>query len=414
MKEWNRIGLRTRWVGAALSLQLVTMAVIPVASAAAFKDTKGNFAESAIDALHQQGVISGFANGTFKPNQSITRVEFFTLLNKVMGYTNADTPMFADVSSKSWFYEQVGIAVGSGYIQGEYQDGGKLSPTIPITRQEVASMLAKSLKLPLDNNAAVKLPYKDSAQVNSWRKSAVQSVVSAQLMAGMPDRTFRPAEAVSRAQVAAILKRVVDNYMGGTSAGSSGGNSSNGGGSALTYKPLNPITLNLNASAAQFLPTYVDAVLGTSVSKVAVTWPSIPTNEIGKFTYEGTLSGSTYKPKLIVFVVDPSAAGNGGNTGTPGTGTGTTSPPITINGPALSDVKISFSSLFSTIIVRSNDKVTSVMAGSDVMHYEGGNSFSLATAGLKLGQKITIKALDIQGKVIEQKDYIVQSTTNGN
>ena len=68
-------------VGAA-SAALVATAVAPVASAADFKDTKGNTHEEAINALSAAGVISGYADGTFKPNKTLTRSDVVKMMGK--------------------------------------------------------------------------------------------------------------------------------------------------------------------------------------------------------------------------------------------------------------------------------------------------------------------------------------------
>ncbi|PIC64009.1 hypothetical protein CSV79_08805 [Sporosarcina sp. P13] len=136
-------------VGAA-SAALVASAVAPVASAADFSDTKGNTHEPAIDALSDAGVISGYPDGSFKPNNTLTRSDVVKLMGKWLikeGRTvptdYKTNPRFTDLTSKSndELLQMAAVVKDNGVFNG---NAGKLDPTSNITRENMAVVLVRA------------------------------------------------------------------------------------------------------------------------------------------------------------------------------------------------------------------------------------------------------------------------------
>ena len=117
-----------------------------LAYAAGFSDIKGHWAENQINKWAGKGLAAGYQYGTFRPDNEVTRAEFVALTNRAFGIakTGAET-YFTDVEPGKWYYEDVAAAKTAGYIAG-YPDG-TFGPDQTITRQEVASILARLLKL---------------------------------------------------------------------------------------------------------------------------------------------------------------------------------------------------------------------------------------------------------------------------
>lgn len=136
-------------VGAA-SAALVASAVAPIASAADFKDTKGNTHEEAINALSDSGVIKGYSDGTFLPNKTLTRSDVVKMMGKWLvteGHAipaDARTnPRFTDLSTKSnaELLDYAAVVKDAGVFIGS---NGKLLAVDNITRENMALVLVRA------------------------------------------------------------------------------------------------------------------------------------------------------------------------------------------------------------------------------------------------------------------------------
>ena len=75
-----------------------------------FSDIEDHWAKNEIKSLTEKGLIEGYLDGTFRPNNDITRAEFMTLINRALVYIEEDTISFSDVSPDDWFYGEVAKA----------------------------------------------------------------------------------------------------------------------------------------------------------------------------------------------------------------------------------------------------------------------------------------------------------------
>lgn len=104
------------------------------------QDIKGHWAYDSIKQFIEKGYISGYEDKTFKPNNSITRAEFVKIVNKVFNFTEQGGENFKDIEPGKWYYEDICIGVRVGYING-YEDG-TFRPNEPISREEAASIIS--------------------------------------------------------------------------------------------------------------------------------------------------------------------------------------------------------------------------------------------------------------------------------
>lgn len=104
-----------------------------------FSDIENHWAKDEIEDFASNGYVGGYDDSTFRPNNDITRAEFVTIINKYFGFTKAEGENFTDVNEDAWYYKDVCIGVREGYING-YQDG-TFRPNEPITREEAASIV---------------------------------------------------------------------------------------------------------------------------------------------------------------------------------------------------------------------------------------------------------------------------------
>ena len=171
----------------------------------AFTDTAGHWAEGTILEWDGNGLINGYQDGTFKPDDSITRAEFVTLVNHSFNYTLEADATFTDVNPPDWFAGEVARAVAAGYISG-YEDN-TFQPNQPIERQEVAVILARLLALETDSVAV--LDFADAAITPDWSRPSIAAVAKNNLMKGYPDQTFQPQSPITRAEALVCLDRAL-------------------------------------------------------------------------------------------------------------------------------------------------------------------------------------------------------------
>ncbi|HSQ89397.1 N-acetylmuramoyl-L-alanine amidase, partial [Romboutsia sp.] len=86
-----------------------------------FSDIQNHWAKVSIEDFASKGYIGGYEDGTFRPDNPITRAEFVKIVNKVCGFTQIGSENFNDVNTSNWFYNDVCIGIKAGYIKG-YED----------------------------------------------------------------------------------------------------------------------------------------------------------------------------------------------------------------------------------------------------------------------------------------------------
>ena len=193
-------------LAAALSLSL---AVSATALAAIPSDIGGHWAQGTIIQWTTNGYIAGYPDGTFKPDNSITRAEFVVMVNKAMGYNKRGNAYFSDVSAAHWAYAEIMKGVEAGYITGN--GDGTFRPDAPVTRQEAAVMISKILGLDQDYASAAK--YVDYRYIPSWAAGYVGAVSKAGIMTGYPDGDFKSDRVLTRAESVVSLDKT-KNYDG--------------------------------------------------------------------------------------------------------------------------------------------------------------------------------------------------------
>lgn len=173
-------------------------------------DIQGHWAQNTINKWVDKGDISGYPDGTFRPNNMITRAEFVVLVNNAMGYTKSGYAYFSDVPSHYWGKNAIQTGVAAGYISGD--GNGIFRPNDPVTRQEAAAMISRILDLKQNESRAYR--YTDSYAISNWAKGVVGAVSEAGIMAGYPDGSFGPNKVLTRAEAVLALDKTV-NYKPG-------------------------------------------------------------------------------------------------------------------------------------------------------------------------------------------------------
>ncbi|MDQ1236096.1 hypothetical protein QE450_003594 [Paenibacillus sp. SORGH_AS306] len=152
--------------------------------------------------------IQGYPDGTFRPDQKVTRAELSVMLERALAIQNATTPTatsstdFKDVPASYWAASSIQNIEGSGWLQG--YPGGNFKPAQPMTRAELATLIARWQGLNTTSTAS--LP----ADVQGhWAANTISEVIQSGWMKGYPDGQFYPNQAVSRAEIVTVLNRVL-------------------------------------------------------------------------------------------------------------------------------------------------------------------------------------------------------------
>jgi len=172
-------------------LLVIVMLITNVVSGLAFaanNDFSNHWAAQTINTWLDKGYISGYEDGSIRPDSPITRAEFATIVNKAFGFTEKTSINFTDVKESDWFYEEVQKAIYAGYMAG-YSDT-LFGPTDYITREQVAVIICRLYGL-IENLAAAQ-SFADKSNISSWAVGYVGAALEAGLMKGYEDGSFKP------------------------------------------------------------------------------------------------------------------------------------------------------------------------------------------------------------------------------
>ncbi|MNI25491.1 Endo-1,4-beta-xylanase A precursor [compost metagenome] len=155
-------------------------------------------------------IVNGVADNKFAPDQSISRAEFAALLARSLAVDKVNAKGFSDVASSDWFSGAVGAAQEAQLISG-FEDG-TFKPNASITREQMVTMIVRALQYAgkeVTTNPTVIDKFTDRAAISDWSKNAVAQSITAGIIQGMTDTTFAPQENATRAQGTLMLERML-------------------------------------------------------------------------------------------------------------------------------------------------------------------------------------------------------------
>lgn len=183
-----------------LSVVMITAFTVPnVAFGADYTD---HWAEATIQEWFDNEKISGYEDGSFKPENSITRAEFMTMVNSAYDFEELADISYADADSEEWYYAEIQKAVKAGYIVGDDED--TVRPADEITRQEVAVVITRLNEL--EQNADVSV-FADKDEIADWAAGYAGAVLKAGYMIGDDNKNFNPTNDITRAEALVTLDR---------------------------------------------------------------------------------------------------------------------------------------------------------------------------------------------------------------
>ncbi len=173
-----------------------------------FSDVRpGQWYSQAIDWVCQRGLMKGVSDDRFAPGEGTTRGMLVTMLFRFEGAEAGATAKFSDVQAGQWYSDAVAWASSNGVVSG-FADGS-FGPNADITREQLAAVLYRYAKLKgVDVSAQGDLSgFADRGEVAAWAEEPLQWAVGCGLLNGNADGSLNPAGNATRAQVAAILMR---------------------------------------------------------------------------------------------------------------------------------------------------------------------------------------------------------------
>jgi hypothetical protein len=172
--------------------------------AAPFPDLNGHWAAAAVAALKARGIISGYPDGKFHPNDEVNRASMAVMLTRAKNLAaNPGAAGFPDVPPGYWAAGAVGAARAAGYLEG-YPDGS-FRPQRGLSRAEAAVLLDKAFA-PRDSGRTSSFSDVGSS---FWAAGAIRQMAAAGIISGYPDGAFKPDRVMSRAEAAALLAKLL-------------------------------------------------------------------------------------------------------------------------------------------------------------------------------------------------------------
>jgi hypothetical protein len=178
-----------------------------LAQGISFPDIQGNWARSFIEALAARGIIRGFPDGTFRPDEPVTRVQFAAMIRQAFQRTpKRQGTQFVDVPANYWGLEAIQTAYRLGFLEG-YPNNVFL-PQQNIPRVQVLVSLATGLDLSPTAELATVLNtnFRDAAQIPAFARDQVAAATVNQLVVNYPNvALLNPNQVATRADVAAFI-----------------------------------------------------------------------------------------------------------------------------------------------------------------------------------------------------------------
>lgn len=181
-----------------------------------FRDvTRGHWAFASVERAAELGLVTGYSDGTFRPDAAVTRAQFVLMLWRMCGKpAAARAASFADASA-DWYQDALSWAVEKGYVNG--LSDTRFGPDAPITRQQAMAILFRlnggQSGTELTLTGIYEQTFADSTAIASWAKDATWWAVYHELVSGVGGSRIAPEANASRAQIAAILLRYADQFM---------------------------------------------------------------------------------------------------------------------------------------------------------------------------------------------------------
>ena len=175
----------------------------------AFTDTVGYWGANYVEFLYTSGVTTGYADGSFRPDQNITRAQFSVMLYRCLGldesrYAGVELP-FADLDKiADYAVPAIKALYSEGVINGSKGKDGQIyfNPNAPLTRAQASAMIGRTQE---KGYATVELTFTDAGKIPAYATFYIQTMAAQGILGGYADGSFKPNNNITRGQMAKIL-----------------------------------------------------------------------------------------------------------------------------------------------------------------------------------------------------------------
>ncbi|MFB9750084.1 S-layer homology domain-containing protein, partial [Paenibacillus hodogayensis] len=176
---------------------------VPPTNAADVSDIKGHWAEKSIRDFLQLDVVNGYPDHTFKPDKSITRAEFVTMIGRAFHLQAQAGKGFSDTKAH-WAQSAIETAAALGVVTG--YDADTFGPDDLITREQMAVIVVRAAHI---DSAGELGRFTDNADISDWARAALAAAAAKGLLNGYEDGTVKPKENTTRAEAVTVILRAV-------------------------------------------------------------------------------------------------------------------------------------------------------------------------------------------------------------
>ncbi len=177
----------------------------PVPSYAGFYDMENHWSRIYVENLAAKGIVSGFDDNSFKPDNSITRAEYVKLIIDALGISKTYNVYFEDVAEDAWYYPYVSAAKENGIVSGF---DGKFNPGAEITREDAAVILYMAA----EKKNIEFIPgseFSDGSDISEYAKEAVLNLSGIGIITGS-DSKFLPKNSTKRGEAAVMVYNLMN------------------------------------------------------------------------------------------------------------------------------------------------------------------------------------------------------------
>ena len=173
-----------------------------------YGDTAGHWAEASIERWSGYGIIQG-SNGKFDPDGQLTCAQLATILARLLKLPAAKDAGFIDNPADAWYYDAINRCAAAGILKGN--DDGTVTPNASITRERAMVMLGRALGIePIENPDLTQ--FTDGAQVASYARGMLAALIRAGIVGGVTADQLAPQNNITRAATVTILDRAIGTY----------------------------------------------------------------------------------------------------------------------------------------------------------------------------------------------------------
>lgn len=173
-----------------------------------YGDTAGHWAEASIERWSGYGIIQG-SNGKFDPDGQLTCAQLATILARLLKLPAAKDAGFIDNPADAWYYDAINRCAAAGILKGN--GDGTVTPNASITRERAMVMLGRALGIePIENPDLTQ--FTDGAQVASYAQGMLAALIRAGIVGGVTADQLAPQNNITRAATVTILDRAIGTY----------------------------------------------------------------------------------------------------------------------------------------------------------------------------------------------------------